>query len=420
MAHTYYTPQVQRRLSGRLEDIMPANLGGCNFAAFGGTLEQRIRTAVQAASRYCGRCGIVVLSNASVTGEDPLESALSQLAGKRPGSSPVTVRTLPNRSYDPLYGLDEDSIVQLLLARSSDQSLTAGLLAYLKIIRHNFRLNPVPFGDYPFNLNLLRELTAMPYGVLKERVLNYLPPMLQEEIVPMLNKSDIPSSVFSVVERFGTTMKKYLWTQDSFDRHTRISITQAVCDRQIICLRIPNSNADLLSYVEYELSNLTTMGIPYLLIGSGLKLSVCSELQNRFLSEHRQENYYTGILSDSIFDTAETRELQNNLVSLYDQIMVYQCAGIAQAEPFSQNLGVYKHRLRLKNRTTHRKFLQLLPEFGNGFHETMTDERNVRPEELIHIPDGVLVCGRLCSVPQLIKKININGGANDGILLHGL
>ncbi len=84
MAHIDYVPQVHSRFTDSLENIMPLDLGACNFAAFGGTLEKRIRTAAQAVARYCRRCGIVVLINAPSTGEDPLKSAMAQLPSALP------------------------------------------------------------------------------------------------------------------------------------------------------------------------------------------------------------------------------------------------------------------------------------------------------------------------------------------------
>ncbi len=299
-------------------------------------------------------------------------------------------------------------------------ALSAGLMAYLKIMRYRFEQDNYFFGDYPFNLNLLRELTVMSNETLQRRVLHYLPPTLSQEISPILTKADVSVDMLSVVDRFCTTMKKYLWTPGKFDRHTRISITQAVRDRQIICLRIPNSASKLMHYVEAELRNLTAMGVPYLLVGSGLKLSNCTALQDRFLSEHLQQNYYTGILAESVFNAAETESLQDSLISHYDQILVYQCAATAQAEPFSRNLGSYKHRQTLLTHASHRKAFHILPTFTNGTEDSLTDERNIRPDEMTQIPNGVVLCGKLYPKPRLIWNFRTNGGVNHGILLQNL
>lgn len=426
MAHINYAPQVSRRFADNLENVMPLSMGACNFAAFGGTLEQRIRTAVQAAARYCGRCGIVVLINAPATGTDPLETAMVQLPRALPEDNcagrAVTVRRMTNYSYDPLYGLDEETIERLLLpdytaGSNQDNPLSAGLRAYLKIMRYRFERDPSAFGDYPFNLNLLRELAAMPDEILQRSVINYLPTELAQEVRPILTKSDIPANVFSVVDRFGTMMRKYLWTPGRFGDHSCISITQAVRDRQIICLRVPDSAGDLMRYVEAELSNLTARGVPYLLIGSSLKLSNCAALQDRFLSEHPQQNYYTGILAESIFNAAETDILQNNLIGHHDQILVFQCSGTAQAIPFSNNLGGYKHRQTTSSHAAHRRAFHILPTFTRGTQVAVTDERNIRPEELTQIPRGVLLCGRLYPKPRLIRNFHMDGGVNHGILL---
>ena len=337
----------------------------------------------------------------------------------------VVVRRLTDYSYDPLYGLDEEAIEKLLLQNHSagvnpDNSLSAGLRAYLKIMRYRFEQDPGAFGAYPFNLNLLLELAAMPDATLQRSVINFLPPELAQQVRPVLTKADVPANVFSAVDRFCMTMRKYLWTPGRFGDHSRISITQAVQERQIICLRVPDSAGELLRYVEAELNNLTAMGVPYLLIGSSLKLSNCTALQNRFLSEHPQHNYYTGILAESIFNAAETEALQSNLMSHHDQILVFQCSGTAQAAPFSHNLGSYKHRQTTASRAAHRKAFHILPTFTRGTQVVLTDERNIRPEELTNIPHGVLLCGRLYPKPRLIRNFHMDGGVNHGISLQNL
>lgn len=76
-------------------------MGGSNFAAFCGTQDQRRQTLLQAVSRYCGRCGIVVLH------DDPqLETMLSalpqQLAAAGGAPQNFQVHTLQRKNYDPL------------------------------------------------------------------------------------------------------------------------------------------------------------------------------------------------------------------------------------------------------------------------------------------------------------------------------
>ena len=100
--------------------------------------------------------GIVVLHDAP-----DFDMYLHNSSSQRQGINYVNTRV-----YDPLYGLDRESIQNIIIPTPKSDihnpeitSLRNALLIYLEILEHQFRLNPQPFGSYPYNLNMLLSLT---------------------------------------------------------------------------------------------------------------------------------------------------------------------------------------------------------------------------------------------------------------------
>lgn len=430
MAHINYVRQVERRLFQSLGEIMPLNMAGCNFAAFGGTAEQRAAAAVQAASRYCGVCGIVVLvKDAKGPAADPLEAAILGMPGALPEARAQYRRTpaytIPWRDYDLMYGLDEGSVEALLLSglnvpgqASLMNPVIAGLQAYLQIMEHQFREDPTDFGAYPFNLDLLRELAVMPYETLHRRVLRHLPEEIYDQVQPVLSKPDVQTGAAAVVRQFAYRFQKYGRRDGSFLNHSRRSIISAVSRREVVCVKVPDSSGVLLDYIEAELEQLSAAGIQYLLIASGLDLSRSPRLRERFLAESAG-NYYSGILAESLSSVAETEAQQAQVFSRYQQILVHQCATEGLAEPFSVNCGSYKRREVRQTYGRHREPFHIFSTVSTGEETGWVDERNVRVEELTQLGRGALLCGKFYPVPILISHLR-NGGNHHAVHMREL
>lgn len=431
MAHIDYSRQLQIRFSDTLERVMPLDMGGCNFAAFGGTLEQRADSAVQTAARYCGRCGIVVLLNES-DGDNTgyLEQQLRRMPAALPDSHAAYRRTLVRplawSSYDLLYGLDENAITALMFPGENLQSFAmqtnstlAGLQAYLAIIRSQFEQNSAAFGAYPFNLNLLHQITKMPYGQLERTVLNYLPDDVYYPVQKALSKDSVQINVHSLVNRFAENFRRFHYLPGDFGKHSRRSIVQAVSQREITCVRIPSSSEILMNYVEAELNQLSDTGVPYLLISSELNLTKNEALQERFLSKP-SGNIYMGILAESMSSVVRSDDQQNLVFGNYPQILVFQCAADELAEPFSKNCGTYKRTEVHQTSARHWAPFHILPMVGSGEEKVWRDERNIRTEELTKLGNGVLLCGKLYTTPVKINNLRRKGGILDGIHMQQL
>lgn len=431
MAHINYTRQLRTRLSATIDQIMPLHMGGCNFAAFGGTSQQRVNAAVQALARYCGRCGILVLQNAS---DRDAASRLEQLLHQLPRSLPDThhtfrntpVRTLFWNNYDLLYGLDEDAICQLMFPGENLHSYAAqmnstlqGLHAYLNIMRYQFQLNSTPFGAYPFNLNLLYQLSQMDYQVLKDRVLRYLPSSVRTPIQDVLSKNDVQKQVFLVVKQFANRFESFHLLPGDFGEHSRCSVFQSMQNREILCLRIPNSSSTLMDYIEAELNQLSNTGIPFLLLSAELDIINSPKLHSRFL-RNPSPNSYMGIMAESMSAVASTDEQQRDIFSYYSQILVFQCATEELAEPFSKNCGNYKRKEQQENHALHWQPFHVFPTVGAGKMTVTSDERNIRPDELTNLGSGVLLMGKLYQPPERIFNVKHHRGSLNGLLLQSL
>lgn len=431
MAHINYSRQLRVRMSATLEEIMPLSMGGCSFAVFGGTPQQRTDTAVQALARYCGRCGILVLLNAS--DREPA-SRLEQMLHQLPQSLPDThrafrntpVRILPWSSYDLLYGLDEATICQLMFPGENIHGYAAhtndalqGLQQYLKIMRCRFQLNSTPFGAYPFNLNLLHQLTSMSYPQLQSQVLSYLPQTIRNSVEGVLGRDKVPQQVFSVVDGFAKRFQRFQVLPGDFGSHSRRSIFQSMRNGEILCLRIPNSSQTLMDYIEAELTQLSEVGIPFMLLSAELDLVNSPLLHNRFLRKP-SANSYMGILAESMSPVASSIEQQSQIFSHYQQILVYQCATKNLAEPFSSNCGNYRRKEIQEHHGLHWQPFHLFPGHDAGDAIIHTDERNIRAEELTELGGGVLLMGKQYDPPVRIFNLKRNRRNLNGLFLQTL
>ena len=105
------------------------------------------------------------------------------------------------------------------------------------------------------------------------------------------------------------------------------------------------------------------------------------------------------------------------LFSQYHQIFVYRCSSVMEAQNFTDAYGTYLRWVRENN--THASWmpLHLLPAVGDGTHHRETPESTIRPEELTHLYNGVLLCGRNYPAPNLIRNYQAFGGVYNGTLL---
>ena len=419
MAHITRTRQVDLVRRSSAGELLPPDLELNNFAVFCGSASMRTELAANAIARYAGRVGIVVLLNNAGTMVDYLEQIPVRL--NRPQLQVMADR---QKRYDPLYGMSADVIVNLLAPKDPLNPLQQGvnalrsaLLAYLRIMDYQFSQGRGPFGDHPYNLNLLMQLTAMDYDQLERRVLRHMPQHIAGPIISQLNAAGMQQEVYSCVDSFASTMQEYLWQQADFQDHTRRSMIDAVTRGQIICLRVPHSHAPLLNYIDAELQVLSNRNIPFLLVNCGVDISAHPAMQSWFLDAHRDRGYYTAIVADSISHVTLDADQRSKLFSQYRQVFVFQCFSDEQAEPFCAQFGQYYREERERHVDQHRQPFHLFPSHQVGVTHRQVEEMNIRPNELRQLGNGLLLCGNAYQRPCLIRHFDNTGGIFNGVLL---
>lgn len=416
MAHINHSRRI-RHLQTLSAREAAASSQRSSFAAFCGVSQQRILIGLYKIRQFCGVTGGILLHN------DPqLERRLGELYAID-GNNGRNFRVfLANQAgpqgvesfYDPLYGFSDNAILDLLapLQQSSPaaaelRTLRSALADYLTIMRLRFEQDPGPFGDYPYNLDLLLELTKMPYAVLWNRVLAWLPNAAREELASRLSAEGVQQMSYNAVLSFAQQLGSFLWTQRGFAGHSCLSAISAVRGGNFISIYIPESRADVLDFLAAELQQLNNTRTPYLLVESGLNLNASPRLKQLFLAEHRELPYCTGILAEDTSGITSGELDRNDLTALFSQtqeIFIFACSSTMAAQPFSDGIGTY-YRLAQEHHTdTMREPLRLFSSHGSGTVQHEMLQHTVTAEELTNLDMGCLLYGRNYPVPIIVDR----------------
>lgn len=430
MAHINHIRMLDHMKRLSIEDAIDHSFH-TNFAAFCGSPYQRNRIGMYETSAFCGNIGIVLLHN------DPqIDLTLQQIYELRPDLTRhssnfrmvIANQTNYNNSiesyYDPFYGLGETAILDALAPIRPDmrstgevQLLRSILSDYLSIMDYQFRKfsndrsNPSPFGDYPYNLDLLLELTRMPYQTLFNSVLKFLPSGLRDELAGRLSAEGSQSKAYYAVFSFASVLRSFLWTERGFAQHSRISIISEVRNRNLISIRIADPKADILDYIALELQQLNNAQTPYLLLESGIDLNNSPKLKRFFLADHGMLPYYTGILADNISSVISQNDNNSELSELFSQtqeIFVFSCSSIMAAQPFSDGIGNYYRQLEDQHTDYHHGPFQFFGSHSYGNVQREVAQRTINPEELTSLGTGCLLCGRNYPIPVLVDRFQID------------
>lgn len=413
MAHIDHTRSVRTAGRVRLEEFLPWDAPGESFAAFCGSPGQRTAVGLRAIARCCGRFGVVLLH------DDPaFESTLSTLGLRFPQlrQAPFHIRPA-NRSgdggpyYDLLYGLPEEEVVRCVapyrdgLSHAGQAEVQARMLDYLSICAFRFRQDSAPFGDYPYNLDLLLDLAAMPYDRLDRAVLSHLPEPLRARLRGSLSAPGVQQRVYDTLTAFAVRVGGALWLRRGAQEHTGLSLISAVRRRDLISVRVPGSRSEVLDYLDLELQTLIRQQVPFLVVACGLTLNG-SALRERFLGEHGALRYATGLLAETVSGVlGDQNEGMDRLLGQHHKVAVFACSSRGSAEPFSAAFGSYYRQVRETHSDHRREPFRLFSAHGSGTSLRETVERNIRGEELMGLGAGALLCGRDMDTPVLIRHL---------------
>ena len=419
MAHINHIRWIRRvpKMSAKEAYIDPHQ----SFGLFCGHSFQRDRLLLQLLSNYCGKTGIVFLHNnprieRQLGNIYSLNPSLANIPGfKMILSSRTDDSHLMQSYYDPLYGLRQNEVLDVLAPLNHDgqyrmtsevQSLRSILTDYLSIITWQFSKDPRIFGEYPFSLELLLELTEMSFAALQDKVLRFLPEKLSIPLTSRLSASGAQQTAYAAVNSFAQSVNGILWTPRGFRNHTKTSMIPAVLRRQMISINIPSGQTDVLDYLCCELQHLVNAGIPFLLVEYGINLNSSPRLKDLFLSEHTSAPYSTGIVAeDTSGITASDHSAE--LAALFGQtqeMFVFSCSSTIAARPFSDGIGSYHRQVTDHHTDRHRQPFHIFTASVRGDVQHETSQRIIDPEELTTLGTGCLLYGRNHPVPVLVNN----------------
>lgn len=413
MAHVNFARFATQRRELRLDDVMPVRGGASSFAAFCGTAEQRRGVAMRGIRRSCGRMGILVLQNdpqlASAVG-----SLRDELGGGAVGNPIFRVYSMnPAGSmehyYDPLYGLSAPAALDALMPQDMPAAeahiIRSYLSAYLQIMQAQFRQHPAAFGAYPFNLDLLLDLTEMSPRALEADVIAHMGGSDAAAVRTLLSQEDAQQRAYAAVRAFASEMESYLWTRRGFARHTCASASAAVRSGCIASVTLPTPNATVIKCLYLELRSLIEERCPFLLVVSDVTLDEARDLRRLITAPHESAGYITGVTAPDVLHVARDDAEVGALVAQHDDVFVFRCASAQQAEPFSQAFGTYRRIVTERQHNSYRQPFGIFSSHGSGSAQREVQERNVNVEELLGLGGGAVLCGSAHGRPVLFSRM---------------
>lgn len=422
MAHINHYRQVNNIQRLSVHEAISPRSSNDSFGAFGGYKNQRDLIGLYEISRNIGSKGIVLIHN-----DSNFESRLSELYTINPAIRQRRVAPQmylanshgsQNSFYDPLYGLSSNDVLDVIAPIPHDsrtlaevQSVRSVLADYLEIISYQFTKNSNAFGNYPYNLDLLYEITSMSFTELNRNILAYLPAQQFDNLTRRLSAPEAQQRVFNAVRSFSLALEKCLWKYKGFSKHSQLSIIDTVLSRNLISIYVPGSRKETLDYLAAEFKSLNDRNIPYLLVTSNITISESPEFQKLFLNEHSDLPYSTGILSEDISSVIGAGSTTNNsfsnntaLSSFFTQtqeIFVFSCSSTLAAAPFSDGIGNYYRQVSEQHNETHIEPFHIFSSHGYGSAQREVQQAIINPEELTSLGDGCLIYGSNHAIPIL-------------------
>lgn len=406
MDHINYARRVHRRRSCTMSELLPIDANETSFAAFCGNQAERESAALYGIARSCGRQGVVILHD-----DLHFDGRLGELHGLRPGNYSVFSGNRPGAyGYDPLYGLDEAGVLDAVFYYESSGTAIPMLIQqreavrdYLRIMQAQFLIRRAPFGASPYNLDLLIQLTRLPFSQLDARVLAYLPNNVASDLRGRLSAPGVQQSAWNAVSDYASLMQSAMWTpRDNWSAHSRRSIVSTVEENNVLSLRIPGSDERLLRAITAELGSLLRAGRPFLLICYGLHVQGCVAIENILFSN--RSNCSVGVIAPSL-ETVAPLETTQRLVQMYDRVIVFPCSSAVEAEAFSAASGNYYRVIRPEQTGRQRRMFHIIPILNRNRTYQENEVRNVRPEELM--AGSTMLSGRSLPVATLVDRIQL-------------
>ena len=362
-----------------------------HLGVFGGRGDMRSNVILQAIANCYGKMGIVVIHY-----DDELIDKLQDIRTIIPEVGNVDVKQCSvcrdNLVYEPLYGISEERVVDVLypqVSRDNPSYLQLHLCAealrsYLKIIRYNDLSIDLDFLLYLCNLeiNELEDCEEMQKVPENERQ-HILSSLMQHDNIYLQVRADINS--------FAGHLEGRIWKRkDENEESLDVSMISAVKQKNILAIKVPFNN-HVTDYLGSEIQTIIDEGIEFLLVIDSVYAA--PTLLNSEILKMPELPFSTVIACENVRGIYgdDQADMENALAKL-DVIHIMQCSNNISAQPFTSVTGQYLRRFESTHNGTHRDDFHIL---GSGrdqsvdTHEELFDR--IRPEEFASLGDGAVL-----------------------------
>lgn len=379
-----FTRENERKITERkkvsLEQWFPDDRPDENYAVLGGNIFQRDIATEQGIARCFGKRAVLVIQN-----NQSLEAELKNLVNNYPELKPYQDSSMEfvnyeNRSYMPLWGLDDERIVEVLYPENDQNHFSqyrSGIRSYLKILKYQ---------NQPYTLSKLLGLCEKSMDQLEEEELGNMPAGLADEIVGSLLVDDVMTRVRNDIQAFAGWFQGRIW--DGREEKV-VNMLAAVKEKALISIHLPVGSQPLLNYLAMELEMILESGMPCLLVIDSVDIAN-SRMKQVLLNPARSMARL--IAGDTVQTVCSTEKNGGEILHRFDKILLFKCANSVIARQYSDMIGSYSKTVVNENvNRSRRSILGLRSIVTKGNTISRQQAARMEPEELAGLGNGAVL-----------------------------
>ena len=379
-----FTRENERKIIERkkvsLEQWFPDDRSDENYAVLGGNVFQRDIAIEQGIARCFGKRAILVIQN-----NQSLEAELKNLVNNYPELKPYQDSSMEfvnyeNQSYMPLWGLDDERIVEVLYPENDQNHYSqyrSGIRSYLKILKYQ---------NQPYTLSKLLGLCEKSMDQLEEEELCNMPARLADEIVGSLLVDDVMTRVRNDIQAFAGRFQGRIW--DGREENV-VNMLAAVKEKALISIHLPVGSQLLLNYLTMELEMILESGMPCLLVIDSVDIAN-SRMKQVLLNPARSMARL--IAGDTVQTVCSTEKNGGEILHRFDKILLFKCANSVIARQYSDMIGSYSKTVVNENvNRSRRSILGLRSIVTKGNTISRQQAARMEPEELANLGNGAVL-----------------------------
>lgn len=377
---------------------------GTSLAVFGGSEAQRIRAVGQGIARCFGRMGIVIIHN-NWNLENMLRDFKNQytMQAEQYSQTPVCFVNNENPCYEPLYGLDGSRVIEAVYPRDSRESpmnlqqhiCATALMKYVKLLE---------LKNVPIDLHNLLYLSNMDLEVLEQREMGMLPVEAASDILAALSQDNTLRQVRADINYFATQMEGRIWSGQI--PASNISIVEAVKNRAMLSVKVPNNSVAIMNYFTVEINALLDSGRQFLLVLDSVNIGN-SVLRNSITTAPSQLSIVLSAGDIQEIDAGFSSGAAS-ILNKMSKIILFQCANVMTARQYSELIGNYLRQFDNYSYNEGKGLLDMLIGHGEGRGKGVSEQlyTRVEPEELVRLGDGAVMINQINGQIDIAKRFS--------------